>query len=70
LYASPTDPEAWLQQIAALRGNDALRAELSKRGKVQSTQFSWATSAERYLELMAEVDAVPRNAATPAGVAA
>lgn len=56
LFASPVDPAGWLAQIIRLRGDTRLRAALIEKGRARARLFSWRTSAERYLQLMAGVD--------------
>lgn len=58
LYAPPDEPERWLEQLVALRRDTALRADLIRRGHAVAARFSWARSAEVYLEIMAQVDGV------------
>ncbi len=58
LFASPTDPEAWFQQIIRLRDNEPLRSQLVAKGRLRAKHFSWQKSAELYLELMALADGV------------
>ena len=56
LFASPTDPEAWFRQFIRLRSSASLRAQLVAKGRSRAKLFSWAKSAELYLELMARAD--------------
>ena len=56
LFASPTDPEAWFRQLIRLRSSASLRAQLVAKGRLRAKLFSWAKSAELYLELMARAD--------------
>jgi glycosyltransferase involved in cell wall biosynthesis len=58
LYASPTDPNAWFNQILRLRNEEGLRDELIRKGRAQTTQFSWRASAELYLRAMQKIDGV------------
>jgi glycosyltransferase involved in cell wall biosynthesis len=55
LLAAPDDPAAWLSHIAALRNAPALRDELRERGFAQARRFSWASSAEGYLDLLGSI---------------
>jgi glycosyltransferase involved in cell wall biosynthesis len=57
LYASPTDPSSWFDQILRLR-DEKLRAELIRKARARTTQFSWRESAELYLHAMAKIDGV------------
>jgi hypothetical protein len=56
LYASPTDPNAWLERFSRLRDDPALRATLVERGLRRAALYSWSASAESYLEMMARSD--------------
>jgi glycosyltransferase involved in cell wall biosynthesis len=58
LYASPTDPDAWLAHFQRLKQDPALRAVLIERGRAQAQRFRWKKSAEIYLRLMARLDGV------------
>ena len=51
LYASPDDPAAWLDRIAALAGSADLRNDLRARGRLRFPRFSWRDHAEAYLRL-------------------
>jgi glycosyltransferase involved in cell wall biosynthesis len=56
LYASPDQPQEWLQAVLSLRSNPVLRADLIRRGTRQAANYSWFKSAELYLEVMARTD--------------
>jgi glycosyltransferase involved in cell wall biosynthesis len=56
LYASPTDPEAWLTHFLRLKQDNTLRTQLTTRGRTQAAKFSWRASAELYLRAMARAD--------------
>ncbi|GAB4072712.1 glycosyltransferase family 1 protein [Ancylobacter sonchi] len=56
LYASPTDPEAWLDRLRRLKREPGLRARLIAAGRLRATRFSWNDSAQAYLQAMAFVD--------------
>jgi glycosyltransferase involved in cell wall biosynthesis len=58
LYASPEDPAAWLKAFIALRDDERLRSDLIAKGRVRSGGYSWRSSAELYLQAMAQVDRV------------
>ncbi len=58
LYASAAEPQQWLARFLELRRAPKLRAEMISRGRKASLKFSWTASAERYLELFAEIDGV------------
>jgi glycosyltransferase involved in cell wall biosynthesis len=57
LYADPDDTNAWLGAIARLKEDGELRQQIVDLGHTRAATYSWRASAERYLELMAEVDA-------------
>ena len=56
LYASPTDPNAWLERFLRLRNDAELRATLVERGLRRAALYSWSSSAESYLQAMANSD--------------
>lgn len=51
LLASPIDPEAWARHFTALATSPGLREDLRGRGRRHVARFSWAATAQRYLEL-------------------
>jgi glycosyltransferase involved in cell wall biosynthesis len=59
LYASPEDPDAWFGRFMELATRPALRRRMIARGLAAADRFSWAASAERYLQAMAAVDNAP-----------
>ena len=59
LYAPPDEPHRWLAHFLELKKDRELRLELGHRGMAVAQRYSWALSAERYLEVLAEVDGVP-----------
>jgi glycosyltransferase involved in cell wall biosynthesis len=63
LYADPDDPGAWLAAIKRLHDDASLRRELIEKGHARAQRYTWRSIAERYLELMADVDGVK----SPAG---
>jgi glycosyltransferase involved in cell wall biosynthesis len=56
LYASPTKPEAWLEQILRVRSDANLRSDLVARGHERAQLYSWSGSACAYLDAMAGLD--------------
>lgn len=56
LYAAPTRPSQWLERFVMLRDDQALRERLIARGRERVKLFSWAKSAELYLQAMAQSD--------------
>jgi glycosyltransferase involved in cell wall biosynthesis len=58
LYASPTEPAAWLAHFQRLKADSDLRAQLVEKGHAQARRFRWRKSAEIYLRLMARLDGV------------
>lgn len=71
LYASPYDPDAWVNAFLRLRDEIGLRERMVEAGKVQARNFSWRASAKLYLERMAAIDAVSATASetAPAAIA-
>jgi glycosyltransferase involved in cell wall biosynthesis len=51
LYADPTSPRDWLCQIKRLHNEPDLARMLRIKGPQQAQRFSWAKSAELYLDL-------------------
>ena len=56
LYASPTRADDWVECLARLHADDALRSTLCQRGLARAQLFKWRDSAERYLIAMARAD--------------
>lgn len=56
LYAAPTRADEWLERFTQLRDDPALRQRLIERGHERVKLFSWARSAELYLEVMVVSD--------------
>ncbi|MCI0599711.1 MAG: glycosyltransferase family 4 protein [Beijerinckiaceae bacterium] len=52
LYADPASPRDWLSQIERLQEEPALAQLLRIKGFRQAKRFSWAKSAEAYLDLV------------------
>ncbi|WOJ90321.1 glycosyltransferase family 1 protein [Methylocapsa polymorpha] len=52
LYADPTSPRDWLDQIKRLQSEPDLAQSLRAKGPGQAKRFSWAKSAELYLDLV------------------
>jgi glycosyltransferase involved in cell wall biosynthesis len=67
LYASPTDPTAWLDKFRRLRCDPALRAALVERGRHRAALYSWRAAADSYLQLMARSDGLVRAGAERPG---
>ncbi|GAU86728.1 glycosyltransferase [Bosea sp. BIWAKO-01] len=53
LLAAPDDPAQWIAHIRALAGSAALRDQLIGRGRDRLPLFSWRSTAEGYLDLLA-----------------
>ena len=68
LFAPPDAPDAWLARFMQLKRDKQLRADMRRRGQQAAQRYSWARSAERYLEVLAEVDGVALPADIPASV--
>lgn len=56
LLADPEDPAAWISAVRRLLYEPNLRSALIQAGLRRAKVFSWRRIAERYLELMAEID--------------
>lgn len=67
LYADPASPREWLGQIARLANDPELVSASRSKGRSQAKRFSWAKSAELYLDLVMAL-AEPANAGQPAAV--
>jgi glycosyltransferase involved in cell wall biosynthesis len=65
LYASPFASEAWLAAFLRLRNDAALRGDLALRGRLRAARYSWARTAELYLQEMARLDGLPVAADAP-----
>lgn len=66
LYASPENPDAWLDRIRRLSQSPALRAEMIARGHKVAANYRWRRTAERYLTAMAEMDGILEGESRPA----
>ncbi|MGH6762241.1 MAG: glycosyltransferase family 4 protein [Phyllobacterium sp.] len=58
LYAPPDNPDAWFDNFVRLHNAPLLRASLITRGRARLAHYRWQASAERYLEIMAQLDRV------------
>ena len=79
LYASPAEPQAWVDAIARLQDDAHLRARLIAAGRARYPRFSWRTSALAYLRLALQMspgrqhgvhDALSPSASMPAAQSA
>lgn len=61
LFASPTDPAAWVRQIQALKESSGLASDLVGRGYEQVRNFSWSQTADGYMELLERPIARPKT---------
>ncbi|MDP4004395.1 glycosyltransferase [Methylobacterium sp. NEAU K] len=52
LLAPPDQPQQWMAHVRALLASPALREHLIERGRGQAALFSWADTAQGYLDLM------------------
>jgi glycosyltransferase involved in cell wall biosynthesis len=59
LYASPTDPDDWINCFMTLRDNPRLRRDMIAKGRARAGRFSWGRSAEIYLQALAQLDGIP-----------
>lgn len=66
LMASPADPAAWVEHITSMAGSADLRADLVGRGRERVRLFSWAETAQGYLNLMAAPGRRPAPRPAPA----
>ncbi|MBS7542946.1 glycosyltransferase family 4 protein [Ancylobacter oerskovii] len=66
LYASPADPDAWLDRLGRLKRENGLRARLIAAGKRRAACFSWDESARVYMREMAAMDGVLEPDGQPA----
>ena len=63
LYAPADDFAAWLDRIAALQSDPALRADLRDKGRRRYPRFSWHESAKLYLACALALS--PQDATSP-----
>jgi glycosyltransferase involved in cell wall biosynthesis len=61
LYASPDEPSEWVTAFRRLKEQPLARADSIREGRARAKAFSWAQSAESYLELMATVDGLAEH---------
>lgn len=52
LYADPLNPKAWLAHLTGLSESASLQRDLSGKGRLRASQFSWQTAAAIYAGLM------------------
>lgn len=65
LFAPPDDPDAWFDRFVQLRESQALRLHMIGKGRTRGLEYSWKTTAMRYLEAMAAADRIDT---APAGI--
>lgn len=58
LYASPYNPEEWLEHFMRLRRQTGLREQMIMKGWARTRRYRWTATAQQYLELMAQLDGV------------
>lgn len=58
LYASPFNPDQWLEAFVKLRDVPGLRMRMIACGRQRAKAFSWRQSAQDYLSIMAAADGV------------
>jgi glycosyltransferase involved in cell wall biosynthesis len=63
--APPSDPAAWRSELERLLADDALRADLSARGRARATLFDWSGVAARMAALAAELAVAGRRGPRP-----
>jgi hypothetical protein len=60
-FADPKSPRRWLAQVKHLYSETNLARDLQTTGPRQAERFSWKTSAQAYLGLIASLRASRRN---------
>jgi glycosyltransferase involved in cell wall biosynthesis len=58
LYASPYNPEEWLEHFMRLRRETGLREQMIMRGWARTRRYRWGATARLYLDLMAQMDGI------------
>lgn len=58
LYASPYNPEEWLEHFMRLRRQTGLREQMIMKGWARARRYRWSATAQNYLGLMAQLDDV------------
>ncbi|MFZ2100473.1 MAG: glycosyltransferase, partial [Oricola sp.] len=66
LYASPDNPEEWLEHFMRLRRQTGLREQMIMRGWARTRRYRWSATAQQYLGLMAQMDGVGNQQAEKA----
>lgn len=61
LYAGPDDPEAWVDAVRRLCGDENFRRKQGAKGREHAKHYTWRGIAETYLQLMEKVDAESRR---------
>jgi glycosyltransferase involved in cell wall biosynthesis len=56
IYASPDQPDAWIEAFKRLRADPTLRFRMAATGRARAQEFRWSVSAEAYLKEMAVAD--------------
>jgi len=46
LFVPPDRPDLWARRLEEVVGDEALRAELARRGRERAAAFDWARTAE------------------------
>jgi len=62
LFAPPDDPDAWFDRFMQLAASEALRLEMTARGKARAAAYSWRATAMRYLQAMGAADGIDAEA--------
>lgn len=55
IYCNPDNPMDIAQKIQLLMDNDDLRIEMSEKGVIRSTNFSWEKSAQQVLDIIRSI---------------
>lgn len=56
LYASPDEPEAWVDAVRHLCGDENFRRKQGEKGRARAARYTWRSIAETYLQLMEWAD--------------
>lgn len=56
IYAGPDDPGAWISAIDRLRLDIRVRPDLITKGYARAAHYTWRSTAETYLDLMAHIN--------------
>lgn len=57
LYASPDDPDGWVDAVRRLSVDESFRRKLGEAGRKRALRYTWRSIAEQYLMIMKKIDA-------------